>query len=124
MPGLSVYSLAYLLSLKSAGAGGVGHVCGGASVSLLTACPATVSQRRVALKVAGLAVCAAAGRRHKLTDEQVPLYISALIKALTLEQGTIGLFRSVPEQVEQVEQIWAQYNRYHWVAIRDMVSIN
>ena len=50
----------------------------------------TVSQRRVAIEVAGLAVCGGVLRRHKLTDEQVPLPISALASALPLEQGTIG----------------------------------
>jgi hypothetical protein len=57
------------------------------------------------MKVAGLAVCAAAVRRHKLTDEQVPLSLSTSALALPLEQGTIGLFRSVPEQMEQVEHL-------------------
>ena len=33
----------------------------------------TVSQRRVAIEVAGLAVWGGAQRRTKLTDEQVPL---------------------------------------------------
>jgi hypothetical protein len=42
------------------------------------------------MKVAGLAVCAAAARRHKLTDEQVPLSLSTFASALPLEQGTIG----------------------------------
>ena len=50
----------------------------------------TVSQRRVAIEVAGLAVWCGAQRRTKLTDEQVPLPISALAWALPLEQGTIG----------------------------------
>lgn len=50
----------------------------------------TVSQRRVAIEVAGLAVWDGAQRRTKLTDEQVPLPISALASALPLEQGTIG----------------------------------
>lgn len=50
----------------------------------------TVSQRRVAIEVAGLAVWGAAQRRTKLTDEQVPLYLSTLASALPLEQGTIG----------------------------------
>ena len=57
------------------------------------------------MKVAGLAVWGAAQRRTKLTDEQVPLSLSTPASALPLEQVTIGLFRSVPEQVEQVEQI-------------------
>ncbi len=50
----------------------------------------TVSQRRVAIEVAGLAVWCGAQRRTKLTDEQVPLSLSALASALPLEQGTIG----------------------------------
>ena len=50
----------------------------------------TVSQRRVAIEVAGLAVWGGAQRRTKLTDEQVPLPISTLASALALEQGTIG----------------------------------
>ena len=50
----------------------------------------TVSQRRVAIEVAGLAVWGGAHRRTKLTDEQVPLPISTLASALPLEQGTIG----------------------------------
>ena len=50
----------------------------------------TVSQRRVAIEVAGLAVWGGAQRRSKLTDEQVPLPLSALASALPLEQGTIG----------------------------------
>ena len=50
----------------------------------------TVSQRRVAIEVAGLAVWGGAQRRTKLTDEQVPLPISALASALPLEQDTIG----------------------------------
>ena len=50
----------------------------------------TVSQRRVAMEVAGLAVWCAAQRRTKLTDEQVPLPLSTLALALPLEQGTIG----------------------------------
>ena len=41
------------------------------------------------MKVAGLAVCAAAARRHKLTDEQVPLSLSAQASALTLAIGSI-----------------------------------
>lgn len=39
----------------------------------------TVSQRRVAIEVAGLAVWGGAQRRTKLTDEQVPLPLSARI---------------------------------------------
>lgn len=50
----------------------------------------TVSQRRVAMEVAGLAVWGGAQRRTKLTDEQVPLPLSALAPALPLEQGTVG----------------------------------
>jgi len=50
----------------------------------------TVSQRRVAIEVAGLAVWGEAQRRTKLTDEQVPLSLSALASALPLEQVTIG----------------------------------
>lgn len=50
----------------------------------------TVSQRRVAIEVAGLAVWGEAQRRTKLTDEQVPLPISALAPALPPEQGAIG----------------------------------
>ena len=50
----------------------------------------TVSQRRVAMEVAGLAVWGGAQRRTKLTDEQVPLFLSALASALPREQGTIG----------------------------------
>ena len=49
-----------------------------ASASLWQTCSDTVLQRRVAMKVAGLAVWGAAQRRTKLTDEQVPLSISAL----------------------------------------------
>ena len=51
----------------------------------------TVSQRRVAIEVAGLAVWGGAQRRTKLTDEQVPLPLSAPASALPLEQGSIGL---------------------------------
>ena len=61
-----------------------------ASASLWQTCSDTVLQRRVAMKVAGLAVWGAAQRRTKLTDEQVPLYLSTLASALPLEQGTIG----------------------------------
>lgn len=50
----------------------------------------TVSQRRGAMEVAGLAVWGGVQRRTKLTDEQVPLTLSALVSALPLEQGTIG----------------------------------
>ena len=51
----------------------------------------TVSQRRVAIAVAGLAVWCGAQRRTKLTDEQVPLSISAPASALPSELGIIGL---------------------------------
>ena len=50
----------------------------------------TVSQQRVAIEVAGLAVWCGAQRRTKLTDEQVPLPLSTLTPALPLEQDTIG----------------------------------
>ena len=40
----------------------------------------TVSQRRVAIEVAGLAVWAAALPLNKLTDEQVPLSLSASVR--------------------------------------------
>ena len=50
----------------------------------------TVSQRRVAIEVAGLAVWCGAQRRTKLTDEQVPLFIWTVELALPLELGTIG----------------------------------
>ena len=50
----------------------------------------TVSQRRVAIEVTGLAVWGGARRRTKLTDQQVPLPLSTLALALPLEQGTIG----------------------------------
>ena len=63
----------------------------GASASLWQTCSVTVLQRRVAMKVAGLAVCAAAARGHKLTDEQVPLSLSTSASALQQEQYTIGL---------------------------------
>ena len=42
------------------------------------------------MEVAGLAVWCAAQRRTKLTDEQVPLPLSAQALALPLEKGTIG----------------------------------
>ena len=90
MADLLRHSLAHRFSLKSAGAGGVGQWSVGAAVSLWPACPVTVSQRRVAIEVAGLAVWGGAQRRTKLTDEQVPLPLSALASALPLEQGTIG----------------------------------
>ena len=45
------------------------------------------------MKVAGLAVWGEAQRRTKLTDEQVPLSISALASALPQEQeDTIGIY--------------------------------
>lgn len=47
-----------------------------ASVRLWPACPVTVSQRRVAIEVAGLAVWAEALTETKLTDEQVPFPLS------------------------------------------------
>ena len=50
----------------------------------------TVSQRRGAMGVAGLAVWGGAQRRTKLTDEQVPLTLSTLASALPLEPSTIG----------------------------------
>ena len=67
--------------------GGAG---GAAAVSLWPTCSVTVSQRRVAMEVAGLAVWGEAQRRTKLTDEQVPLPLSTLASALPLELGTIG----------------------------------
>ena len=73
-----------------ASAGGAGQWSVGAAVSLWPTCSVTVSQRRVAIEVAGLAVWGGAQRRTKLTDEQVPLPLSALASALPLEQGTIG----------------------------------
>jgi len=42
------------------------------------------------MEVAGLVVWCAAQRRTKLTDEQVPLLLSALAPALPLELDTIG----------------------------------
>lgn len=48
-------------------------------------CFVTVSQRRVAMKVAGLSVCVSALLKHKQTDEQVPLSLSTLASALPLE---------------------------------------
>ena len=42
------------------------------------------------MEVAGLAVWAEAPPETKLTDEQVPLPLSAQASALTLEQCTIG----------------------------------
>ena len=52
----------------------------------------TISQRRVAMEVAGLAVWGAAQRRTKLTDEQVPLPLSAWMMAPTGKLGTIGQY--------------------------------
>ena len=43
-------------------------------MNLWTACPATISQRRVAMKVAGLAVAEGPLRGGQLTAEQVPLF--------------------------------------------------
>ena len=61
----------------------------------------TVSQRRVAMEVAGLAVWCAALRRTKLTDEQVPLSfdigpesvsgVSAFWEATSGDTGTSAL---------------------------------
>ena len=67
------------------------NLCGGASASLWQACSDTVLQRRVAMKVAGLAVWGAAQRRTKLTDEQVPISFMTLASALPVESGSIGL---------------------------------
>ena len=65
--------------------------CGRESVAVdAVAATDTVSQRRVEIEVAGLAVWSGAQRRTKLTDEQVPLPLSALASALPLEQDTIG----------------------------------
>ena len=50
----------------------------------------TVSQRRVAMEVAGLAVWGGALRRTKLTDEQVPLLIWTVELARMVEMGSIG----------------------------------
>ena len=94
MADLFRHSLAHRFSLKSAGAGGVGQWSVGAAVSLWRLTPwrqLTQSHSEgVAIEVAGLAVWDGAQRRTKLTDEQVPLPISALASALPLEQGTIG----------------------------------
>ena len=90
MADLLRHSLAHRFSLKSARAGGAGQWSVGASVSLWPTCSVTVSQRRVAIEVAGLAVWGGAQRRTKLTDEQVPFFISALVSALPSELGTIG----------------------------------
>ena len=56
---------------------GEGQWSVGAAVSLWPTCSVTVSQRRVAMEVAGLAVWAEAVPETKLTDEQVPLSLSA-----------------------------------------------
>ena len=56
---------------------GEGQWSVGAAVSLWPTCSVTVSQRRVAMEVAGLAVWAEALPETKLTDEQVPLSLSA-----------------------------------------------
>ena len=66
-------------------------------MSLWPACPVTVSQRRVAIEVAGLAVWAKALPETKLTDEQVPLSIWTLASALPPELSTIGPYR--PESI-------------------------
>ena len=50
----------------------------------------TVSQRRVAMEVAGLAVWGGAQRRTKLTDEQVPLSLSALASAQSIHPVLIA----------------------------------
>ena len=68
-----------------------------ASVSLRRTCSGAVSQRRVAIEVAGLAVWAEALPETKLTDEQVPLSIWTVASALPVEQGTIGPDR--PESI-------------------------
>lgn len=73
MADLFRHRLAHRSSLISAGAGGAGQWSVGAAVSLWPACQNTVLQRRVAVKVAGLAVWAEALPETKLTDEQVPL---------------------------------------------------
>lgn len=72
--------------------GGCHHVDAhvGASGSLWRTCSDRVSQRRVAMEVAGLAVWGGAQRRTKLTDEQVPLFLSALVSVLLQDLGTIG----------------------------------
>ena len=90
--GLSGHSLLTAFPLKCEGLGRR-PMERGASVSLWRTCSVTVSQRRVAMKVAGLAVWATACLWHKLTDEQVPLFFYTLELALPLEQGTIGLHR-------------------------------
>ena len=66
-------------------------------MSLWPACPVTVSQRRVAIEVAGLAVWAEALTETKLTDEQVPFSLWTVASALPLELGSIGPYR--PESI-------------------------
>ena len=68
-----------------------GPVVRGGEASLWPACTVTVLPRRLAMEVAGLAVWGGAQRRTKLTDEQVPLSISAPASALPSELGIIGL---------------------------------
>ena len=58
--------------------------------NVLVACRQHVLHDGRQWMVAGLAVCAGAARRHKLTDEQVPFFLSALISAPPLERGSIG----------------------------------
>ena len=70
------HSLAHRFSFISARASVRGPMERRASVSLWPACPVTVSQRRVAIEVAGLAVWAEALPETKLTDEQVPFPLS------------------------------------------------
>lgn len=78
MTDLLRHSLAHRFPFISAGALRRGPMERRASVSLWPACPVTVSQRRVAMEVAGLAVWAEALPETKLTDEQVPfLFLSA-----------------------------------------------
>ena len=79
-----------------------------ASASLWQTCSDTVLQRRVAIEVAGLAVWGEAPRRTKLTDEQVPFFLSAPVSALPLDLGTIGLcqmfrFTNSAERVEPLK---------------------
>ena len=66
-------------------------------MSLRRTCSGAVSQRRVAIEVAGLAVWAKALPETKLTDEQVPLSIWMLASTPPLELGTIGPYR--PESI-------------------------
>lgn len=93
MTDLLRHSLAHRFSFISAGALQRGQMERRASVSLWPACPVTVSQRRVAIEVAGLAVWAEALPETKLTDEQVPFPLSTLASALPLELGSIGPYR-------------------------------